>query len=257
MKIQGNTFAVTGATRGLGEATARILVANGANVILMGRSQERGSNLERELGSRSFWPGPTDIKSEENVNSSLEKGISKFGSFRGVVHCAGIPANGRKLVEDDGTTLDMEYIRENIETNLMGTIIICRIAASKLVGVEPDEEGERGVLITTSSITAEDNLIGTLPYTASKAAINALTQVLAKELADKCVRVMTISPGTFETGMLSEKDPVIFPYMQQFLRFPYRYGRPSEFAKLVLHVIENRYLNGTNIRIDGAQRLTG
>ncbi|KAL1925594.1 uncharacterized protein VTP21DRAFT_477 [Calcarisporiella thermophila] len=254
MKVEGNTFAVTGAASGLGEATARLLVANGANVLLIDVNESWGERLAEELGSRALWPGKVDITSEQEVDAAIDQAVSRFGSIRGVVHCGGIIGLG-KIVERDGTPCNLDTFREVIEVNLVGTFNVWRLVASRLVRLEPDEDGERGVLISVSSVAYQDGQKGQASYAASKGGVSSLTLPVARDLAKAGVRAMTIAPGMFETSMMSRDHPV-YHKIAHTLEFPERPGRPEEFAQLAMHIIQNRYLNGGVIRLDGALRLS-
>jgi NAD(P)-dependent dehydrogenase (short-subunit alcohol dehydrogenase family) len=179
--------------------------------------------------------------------------VETFGSLNGVVNCAGIgPAArvvGKKGVHDLG------LFTKTVEINLVGTFNVIRLAAVMLAGNQPDDEGERGVIINTASVAAYDGQIGQSAYAASKGGVVALTLPVARELASSGIRVMTIAPGIFETPMLAALPEDAKESLGKQVPFPPRLGRPEEYATLAKHIVENRMLNGEVIRLDGAIRM--
>lgn len=252
MKIENGTFFVTGGGSGLGAATAKALVEAGASVLLADVNEEAGEQTAGEIGDRAKFVR-TDVTSEESAQDALDAAVEAFGSLNGVVNCAGIgPA--AKVVGKRGVH-DLGLFRKTVEINLIGTFNVIRLAAAKMIENEPDEDGERGVIINTASVAAYDGQIGQPAYAASKGGVVALTLPVARELASSGIRVMTIAPGIFETPMLAALPEEARESLGKQVPFPSRLGRPDEYAALAKHIIENRMLNGEVIRLDGAIRM--
>ena len=252
MRIENSTFFVTGGGSGLGAATARMLAENGANVVLADVDEEGGEATAVEIGNRARFVR-TDVTDEGGVEVALDAAVETFGALHGLVNCAGIgPAAkvmGRKGVHDLG------LFRKTVEINLVGTFNVIRLAAAKIAGNEPNEGGERGVIINTASVAAYDGQVGQAAYAASKGGVVALTLPVARELASSGIRVMTIAPGLFETPMLAALPEEAKDSLGQQVPFPPRLGRPEEYAALAKHIIENVMLNGEVIRLDGSIRM--
>ena len=252
MRIENSTFFVTGGGSGLGAATARMLAENGANVVLADVDEEGGEATAAEIGDRAKFVR-TDVTDEGSVEAALEAAVESFGSLNGVVNCAGIgPAAkvvGRKGVHDLG------LFQKTVGINLVGTFNVIRLAAAKIAGNEPNEGGERGVIINTASVAAYDGQVGQAAYAASKGGVVALTLPVARELASSGIRVMTIAPGLFETPMLAALPDEAKESLGKQVPFPPRLGRPEEYAALAKHIIENAMLNGEVIRLDGSIRM--
>ena len=252
MRIENSTFFVTGGGSGLGAATARMLAENGANVVLADVDEEGGEATAAEIGNRARFVR-TDVTDEGGVEAALDAAVEAFGALHGVVNCAGIgPAAkvmGRKGVHDLG------LFRKTVEINLVGTFNVIRLAAAKIAGNEPNEGGERGVIINTASVAAYDGQVGQAAYASSKGGVVALTLPVARELASSGIRVMTIAPGLFETPMLAALPDEAKDSLGQQVPFPPRLGRPEEYAALAKHIIENVMLNGEVIRLDGSIRM--
>ena len=252
MKITNSTFFVTGGGSGLGAATARMFAGNGGSVVLADIDEEAGEAMASELGDGARFVR-TDVTDEGSVEAALDASVEAFGTLNGVVNCAGIaPAAkvaGRKGVHDLG------LFEKTVGINLIGTFNVIRLAAAKLAGNEPNEEGERGVIVNTASVAAYDGQIGQAAYAASKGGVVALTLPVARELASSGIRVMTIAPGLFETPMLAALPEGAKESLGEQAPFPRRLGRPEEYAALVRHIVENAMLNGEVIRLDGAIRM--
>ena len=252
MRLEDSVFFVTGGGSGLGAATARLLAANGANVVLADVDEEAGEEMASEIGSGAKFVR-TDVTDEGSVQDALNSVVETFGSLNGVVNCAGIgPASrlvGRKGVHDLG------LFTKTVEINLVGTFNVIRLAAVKLAKNEPGEDGERGVIVNTASVAAYDGQIGQAAYAASKGGVVALTLPVARELASSGIRVVTIAPGIFETPMLAALPDDAKDSLGKQVPFPPRLGRPEEYAALAKHIVENQMLNGEVIRLDGAIRM--
>lgn len=252
MRLENSTFFITGGGSGLGAATARLFAENGAAVVLADVNEEAGEQTAGEIGSRARFVR-TDVTDEASVQAALDAAAEAFGSLEGVVNCAGIgPAAkvvGRKGIHDLG------LFTKTIEINLIGTFNVIRLAAARLLENEPNEGGERGVIVNTASVAAYDGQIGQAAYAASKGGVVSLTLPVARELAASGIRVVTIAPGIFETPMLAALPEEAQESLGKQVPFPSRLGRPEEYAALAKHIAENEMLNGEVIRLDGAIRM--
>ena len=252
MKIQGITALVTGGASGLGEATARGLLADGANVAIFDMDAERGEKIAGELGEKALFC-QVDVTDESVVSDAVNKTAETFGGIHVAVNCAGVATAG-KVISKKGL-LPMEKFNKVIHINLMGTMNVIRLAAEKMLENEPFEDGEKGVIINTASVAAFDGQVGQAAYAASKAAVAGMTLPVAREFADYGIRVMTIAPGLFGTPMLLGFPEHVQEALAKMMPFPKRLGYPSEYADLAKHIIENSMLNGETIRLDGAIRM--
>jgi NAD(P)-dependent dehydrogenase (short-subunit alcohol dehydrogenase family) len=252
LQVGESTFFITGGGSGLGAATARLLVENGAHVALADVDEEAGEQMASQIGSGAEFVR-TDVTDEESVQDALDSVVEIFGSLNGAVNCAGIgPAArvvGKKGVHDLG------LFTKTVEINLVGTFNVIRFAAVRLAENELGEDGERGVIINTASVAAYDGQIGQAAYAASKGGVVALTLPVARELASSGIRVVTIAPGIFETPMLAALPEDAKASLGKQVPFPPRLGRPEEYAALAKHIVENQMLNGEVIRLDGAIRM--
>ncbi|RUS28258.1 hypothetical protein BC938DRAFT_482097, partial [Jimgerdemannia flammicorona] len=214
----------------------------------------------KPFGDNAFYPGPVDVTSENSVKAAVEATVSHFGKLSGAINCAGIFASARLVEpENSATALSFAEFERVMRVNLIGTFNVCKQVADVLVRQEPfNEDGERGVIINTSSIAGSEGQSGMLAYAVSKGSINSLTLPMARDLAPYGVRVVAIAPGVFETPMTTRNiSPEALSFLSKsLLEFPNRMGRPNEYASLVGHVIENAMLNGTVIRLDAAIRLS-
>ena len=252
MQVGESTFFITGGGSGLGAATARLLVENGAHVALADVDEEAGEQMASQIGSGAEFVR-TDVTDEESVQDSLDSVVEIFGSLNGAVNCAGIgPA--AKVVGKKGVH-DLGLFTKTVEINLVGTFNVIRFAAVRLAENELGEDGERGVIINTASVAAYDGQIGQAAYAASKGGVVALTLPVARELASSGIRVVTIAPGIFETPMLAALPEDARASLGKQVPFPPRLGRPEEYAALAKHIVENQMLNGEVIRLDGAIRM--
>jgi NAD(P)-dependent dehydrogenase (short-subunit alcohol dehydrogenase family) len=252
LQVGESTFFITGGGSGLGAATARLLVENGAHVALADVDEEAGEQMASQIGSGAEFVR-TDVTDEESVQDALDSVVEIFGSLNGAVNCAGIgPA--AKVVGKKGVH-DLGLFTKTVEINLVGTFNVIRFAAVRLAENELGEDGERGVIINTASVAAYDGQIGQAAYAASKGGVVALTLPVARELASSGIRVVTIAPGIFETPMLAALPEDAKDSLGKQVPFPPRLGRPEEYAALAKHIVENQMLNGEVIRLDGAIRM--
>lgn len=252
MQIKDKVFLVTGAGSGLGAATAVTLVEAGARVVLADLNRAAGEQLAASLGSGACFV-ETDVVSETSAVNAINAAISKFGSLHGLVNCAGV-APAEKILGKDGPHRLDSFIKV-VNINLVGTFNMIRLAAQAMMKNDPDEGGERGVIVNTASVAAFEGQLGQAAYAASKGGIVALTLPVARELARSGIRCLTIAPGIMETPMLLGMPAEVQDALNKMVPFPARMGKPAEFAALVRHVAENSYLNGEVIRLDGAIRM--
>jgi NAD(P)-dependent dehydrogenase (short-subunit alcohol dehydrogenase family) len=251
MKLQGAACLVTGGVSGLGLATARRLVQAGARVTVVDLLTSGGRDVAEELGESTRF-APADVTSEQEVTAALDI-AEEQGPLRLAVNCAGVATPGRVLGKQG--PLALETFARVVEVNLFGTFNIARLASARMAAAAP-VDGERGVIVNTASIAAFEGQIGQAAYAASKGGVTSLTLPLARELADRLIRVVSIAPGLFETPMLAGLPEEARQSLGALVPHPSRLGRPDEYAALVEHIAENPMLNGETIRLDGAVRLT-
>jgi len=251
MKIEAAGAVVTGGASGLGEATVRRLHAGGAQVVIADVNPEKGEALASELGIAFVQ---CDVRDEEQMQAAVDKAAEAEGGLRIAVSCAGtgIPI---KVASSKGPH-PLEAFKVLVDINLVGTFNLMRLAAFKMLSDnEPNEEGERGVLINTASVAAFDGQVGQIAYSATKGGVVGMTLPAARDLADKGIRVCTIAPGLFDTPLLGALPEDARNSLGKQVPFPSRLGRPAEYAELAAHIVENVMLNGETIRLDGAIRM--
>jgi len=249
MQIKDKVFIVTGGASGLGEGTARMLAAAGGQVVIADMQAERGEAVAREIGGAFV---KCDVSSEADGQAVVAKAVS-LGKLMGLVNCAGI-APAEKTVGKSGPH-KLDVYAKVIQVNLIGTFNMIRLAADAMSRNEPEDTGERGVLISTASVAAYDGQIGQAAYSASKGGVVGMTLPIARDLARSGIRNMTIAPGIFGTPMLFTMPQEVQDALAASVPFPSRLGRPEDYAKLVRQIIENDMLNGEVIRLDGAIRM--
>jgi NAD(P)-dependent dehydrogenase (short-subunit alcohol dehydrogenase family) len=252
LDIQNRTFLISGGGSGLGAATALLLASAGANVAIADVNGERGEALAGEIGTHALFV-KTDVTSEESVKHAIDAAVSKFGALHGAINCAGIGV-AEKTIGKEGPHSLVSFKRV-IEVNLIGTFNVIRLAAAQMAQQEPAASGERGVIVNTASVAAFDGQIGQAAYSASKGGIVGMTLPIARDLARDGIRVVTIAPGLFDTPLLAGLSEKMRQSLGTQIPFPARLGRPSEYAALAKHIIENEMLNGEVIRLDGALRM--
>lgn len=252
MNIEHKVFLVSGAASGLGAATAEMLVAAGARVMLVDLNPDAVAAQAERLGpqARSVV---ANIVDEQAAQAAVQAAVKAWGSLHGLVNCAGV-VRGEKILGKQGPH-GLDSFSQVINVNLLGSFNLLRLAAAAMAETAPNADGERGVIINTASAAAFDGQIGQAAYAASKGAIVSLTLPAARELARFGIRVMTIAPGIFETPMMAGMSDEVRASLAAGVPFPPRLGKPAEYAALVRHIIENSMLNGEVIRLDGALRM--
>ncbi len=251
MQVSGKGALVTGGASGLGRATIEALHAAGAGVVIVDLPQSQGEVLAKELGDRARF-AVTDVTDPDQVSAAVRTAVDAFGGLHVAVNCAGI-GWAQRTVDTNGPH-DLKVFETVIRVNLIGTFNVIRLAAAQMVAQDPDGE-ERGVIVNTASIAAFDGQIGQAAYASSKGGVVSLTLVVARDLAARLIRCCTIAPGTFDTPMLALLPEEARQALADQIPHPRRLGRPSEFAALVQHIVENPALNGETIRLDGALRM--
>ena len=251
MQIQNNTFLVAGGGSGLGAATAGMLVARGGRVVIADVNPA-GESVARTLGESARFIR-TDVTDGPATEAAVDLCISVFGAVHAAINCAGI-APGERVVGKGGPH-SLESFERALRINLLGTFNVIRLAAARMSLQPAFPNGERGVVVNTSSVAATEGQIGQAAYAASKAGVNGMTLPIARELARFGIRVVTIAPGIFDTPMLQGMSEEVRASLGQQVPFPPRLGRPDEYAAMVRHIIENEVLNGAVIRLDGAIRM--
>ena len=249
MDIQGKVFIVTGGASGLGEGTARMLAAHGGKVVIADMQAEKGEAVAKELGGAFV---KCDVSNEADGQAVVAKAVS-LGKLVGLVNCAGI-APAEKTVGKNGAH-PLATFSKTIMVNLVGSFNMIRLASEAMCQNEPEPTGERGVLISTASVAAYDGQIGQAAYAASTGGVVGMTLPIARDLARKGIRNMTIAPGIFGTPMVFGMPQAVQDALAAAVPFPSRLGTPNDYAKLVKHILDNDMLNGEVIRLDGAIRL--
>lgn len=252
MQVQDRVFIVTGAASGLGAATAQRLAQAGGRVVLADLNEAAGRAHADVLGERTRFVR-TDVADEASARACLTLALENFGAVHGLVNCAGIcPAE--KVVGRDGVHR-LETFTRVLQINLIGTFNMLRLAAGAMSRNDPDAQGERGVIINTASVAAYDGQMGQAAYSASKGGVVGMTLPIARDLARNGIRVMAIAPGIMETPMVAAMPAEVQASLGAMVPFPSRLGRATEYAQLVQSIVENPYLNGEVIRLDGAVRM--
>ena len=252
MDLEGRSAIVTGGAGGLGAAVAHRLVDAGVGVAVFDRDRERAEAVVADLGGKAVAVGG-DVNDDDAVQRAIDAAGS-VGTLSVVVNVAGGGVGGGRTVARDGTPHDKHAFVATMEMNAVGTFNVTRLAAAAMAANEPDEHGQRGVVVNTASIAGIEGQAGQLAYGAAKAAILGMTLPLARDLAPIGIRVCAIAPGTMGTPIMLSVPEDLRQRLVAEIQFPKRMGRPEEFALLVESIIRNPYLNGENIRLDGALR---
>ena len=252
MQISGGAAIVTGGASGLGEATVRRLAEAGAEVTILDFNEVRGEALAKEIGGATKFV-KTDVTVADQVAEALSV-AAEFAPLRIAINCAGT-GDALRTIGRDGTPHDYDRFMRVININLVGTFNGIRLAASAMSKNEPQQDGERGVIVNTASVAAFEGQIGQLAYSASKGGVVGMTLVAARDLAAAGIRVCTIAPGLMDTPLLGLLPDEAKAALGEGVLFPKRLGYPDEFAALALAIVENSYLNGETIRLDGGLRM--
>ena len=243
---------ITGGVSGLGLSVARKVVASGGQAVLLDINDEAGVAVEAELGGAVSYVR-TDVTSEQGVIDAVNLAVEHMGLINVAVNCAGIIGAGRVLGREAPMALD--FFAKTIQINLVGSFNIIKAAGAAMESNPPGEDGERGVIISTASVAAYEGQIGQAAYSASKGGIVGMTLPIAREYARIGVRVNSVAPGIFLTPMAEGMPEHVQEALGAAIPFPSRLGKPEEFAELVAHIMQNGYINGETIRLDGAARL--
>jgi NAD(P)-dependent dehydrogenase (short-subunit alcohol dehydrogenase family) len=249
VNIEGASVVVTGGASGLGQATAKRLVAAGAQAVILDLPTSAGAEVAKELGA---WFVPADVTDEAAVTAAMSQ-AAELAPLRAVVHCAG-RGHTMRVLSKEGTPGSLEAYSGVIQTNLIGSFNVLRLAAAEMARNE-SLDGERGVVVLTASVAAYEGQIGQIPYASAKAGVVGMTIVAARDLASHQIRVNTIAPGIFDTPLLGRLSEQVRSSLAASIPHPRRLGRPEEYADLAAYIISNPMLNGETIRLDGAIRM--
>jgi len=252
MKIAGAVALVTGGASGLGEATVHMMVEGGGKAVILDRPGSAGEDVARQLGAQAHFV-PADVTSPEEVQAAVARAVERFGTVHVCVNCAGVGA-AMRTVSRQGP-MPLEIFARVVAINLTGTFNVLRLAAAQMATNQPNDEGERGVIINTASAAAFDGQIGQAAYSASKGGVVGMTLPIARDLAGDGIRVNTILPGIFETPLMAGAPEAVKAGLAASVPFPKRLGQAPEYAQLALTMITNGYFNGEDVRLDGAIRM--
>ena len=252
MQLEQTKAVITGGVSGLGLAVAKHLVANGAKVALLDINDDKGAAAVAELGAAASYQR-TDVTSEDGVATAVKQAADRMGGLNVAINCAGILGAGRVLSKEG--PMPLKNFQATVMVNLIGSFNVAKSAADVMQHNAPGADGERGVIVNTASIAAYEGQIGQAAYSASKGGIVGMTLPMAREFARIGVRVMTVAPGVFHTPMVDGMKQEVYDSLCAQVPYPSRLGTPEEFARTVAFILENRYLNGSVIRVDGAIRL--
>lgn len=253
MNLDNKVAVVTGGASGLGRATVEQFAKAGAKVAILDMNEELGQALAAELGDAAIFC-PVNVAEDASVSQAIERVMEAFGAIHICVNCAGRGGGGTKTLGRKGR-FPMELFRDVININLIGTFSVLSHAAERMAENEPDEHGERGVIINTASIAAYDGQRGQVAYSASKGGVVGITLPIARDLAYYGIRVVTIAPGLFETPILAGLSPEMKQKLTEDIQHPKRLGASTEYAMLAEHIVSNPYINGETIRLDAGLRM--
>ena len=252
MEINGLAAIVTGGGPGLGAETARQLAAKGAKVALLDVNMEGAQAVAQEIGGLAI---ECDVTSDEGVATAIAAAQAANGVARIVIDAAGI-APAKRIIDREGNATSLDYFRKGIEINLVGAYNVMSKAAAEMSKVDPiNSDNERGIVISTGSIATQEGQVGQASYSASKMGLMGMMLPAAREFTRYGIRVNTINPGVFETPMLTNMPQEVQDSLGKQVPFPVRLGTSDEYARLAIHMIENAYINGETIRLDGAMRM--
>lgn len=250
MKLEGTSAIITGGASGLGAATAEALNAVGVKVALWDLNAEKGEALAKDLGGIFC---SVDVSSEDSVTDALAKSVAAHGTPSILINCAGI-ATGEKTIGKNGPHR-LESFKKVLDVNLVGSFNCIRLVSAEMEKNDPQDDGERGVIVNTASVAAFEGQIGQAAYGASKAGVAGMTLPVARDLMNIGIRVNTIAPGIFWTPMMAGMDQKVQDALAAMVPFPKRLGRPDEYASLALEICRNTMINGAVFRLDGAIRM--
>lgn len=255
MKLTDKVVIVTGGASGLGAATADELLKAGVKVAIFDLNPGDVEERIKAAGDDQAMFAQTDVTSEESVEAAMQAAIAKFGTVHALINCAGV-APAKKVLDREGKAMPLDDFKFAININLIGSFNVARLAAQQMATNEPEgDDGERGVIIHVASVAAYEGQLGQSAYSASKGGIVGLTLPMARELAKQGIRVNSIAPGIMGTPMLLGMPDNVQEGLVAGIQYPKRMGYPSEFARLAMHIVENSYINGETIRLDGAIRM--
>ena len=252
MDISGKVALITGGASGLGLATAEKLLESGSKVMLVDLNEENVKKSAENLGDNTSY-AVANVTDEDSVKGCIANTMDTFGGIHIVVNCAGIGSASKTVGKDGAHPLD--YFKMVVDINLTGTFNVLRLAAVEMGNNEPGDDGECGVIVNTASVAAFDGQIGQAGYSASKAGVVGMTLPIARDLARMGIRINTIAPGIFDTPMMAMAPDQVRNPLIEMTQFPKRLGLPNEYASLVKHIVENPFLNGETIRLDGRIRM--
>lgn len=251
MKLKGAGAIVTGGASGLGRAVVDLFAGAGAKVVVFDLNAEAAAKAAQEAGGVAV---AGDVSDEEDAARAVDAAVESFGNLRILVNCAGVGTPGR-IVTRDGSPQPLADFEKVVRINLIGSFNMLRLAAARMAKQDPVEDDERGVIVNTASVAAFDGQIGQAAYAASKGGIVSMALPAARELARSGIRVNTVAPGIFLTPLLETLSEEVQQSLAAAIPYPSRLGKPSEFADLVRFMVENTYLNGEVVRLDGAIRM--
>ena len=252
-KINPNKVAlITGGASGLGLATAELFIESGAKVMLLDLNEDNAKAATEKLGSNSSYV-IANVTDESSVQEAVDKTVEDLGGLDIAVNCAGIGSASKTVGRDGAHPLD--YFKLVVDINLIGTFNVLRLAAVAMGNNEPNADGECGVIINTASVAAFDGQMGQAAYSASKGGVVGMTLPIARDLARMGIRINTIAPGIFNTPLMNGAPDTVKNPLIEMVQFPKRLGHPEDFASLTKHIVENSYLNGETIRLDGGIRM--
>lgn len=258
MNIEGQAALVTGGGSGLGEATARELARLGAKVAVLDVNQANAEQVAAEInaahGAGRALACQCDITQSDSLQAAIAQAAAAHGAARILMSIAGI-GTAKRIIAKDGSAAPLEDFVRVVNVNLVGTYNVARLFAAACAKLEPQEDGERGVMVLTASVAAYDGQVGQEAYSASKSGVVGMTLPMARDLAQHGIRVCTIAPGLFATPLMKTLPQAVQQSLAASIPFPSRLGKPQEFAQLATHVVTNMHLNGEVIRLDGALRL--
>jgi NAD(P)-dependent dehydrogenase (short-subunit alcohol dehydrogenase family) len=250
MNPKGHAAVVTGGASGLGEGTAMRLAAAGMKVTVLDLNMDLAREVAAKIGGHAEH---CDVADEASTQAALKGARDKHGIARVLINCAGI-GGGARIVGKDGP-MPLAHFEKIVKVNLIGTFNVTRLFAADLQTMEPMDAGERGVIVMTASVAAFEGQIGQAAYASSKGGVRSLILPAAREFSQFGIRVMGIAPGIFKTPMMKGLREDFQKSLAESIPFPKLLGTPDEYAALAMHIVENRYLNGDLIRLDGALRM--